>query len=1335
MVVRRPARARRLAVLALAAVALGLLMVPAAAPAAGSISASAQGLRTMLIGLANTETAKAAWSAGAAVDNSVSSAGASGIVSVGAVQVSSGPADGGTGGAAAADVASVGLIGAVNTGAVHSACKMTASQITGVSTVAALKVGSAAKVDVNASTTVSVSNVLSVDLNKQSATWDSGDGTLTYRVQALDVSLLPSNSSGLTLTSEVVVGESVCSGKVRLGPVRATPVVLAPGQTDTPTVSVTNTGDAAAPNTVLTVPVPPAGYTLGTPTATNGGTCTKDSTKVTCAGITVPAGSTATVSLPVTLSSSASANDWAPTSGIDAVSTPVAAVTGTTIESRGSGTLATTLAGADVDLAGGVSIIPAGATPGGAPATASVRVTNSGTSTAAPTTITVPAPPTGYTVGAVSTSGGGTCTTAGAITCTGVTVPAGGTIAVSIPVTVATGVSAAWTADSGLPVIATSGGSTGIATGPIVTTGAGLAVTVTGPADGTLSPGDTGTLTVTATNGGGTAAAGVQYAFLAPTNTTFVAPVPGYCAVTSSTRVDCTMNVAAHDYLQFPLPIKVALAADPATPLTGGCADAGHDGTCTVPPDVKVKDIRLKTSLSGKVTIGANTVTIVPGDSGNGVVRIHSAVAIAATTVTIPLSALPTGFHLTKATGPNGSLCVLTTSKVTCAAVPLVAGSDSDITLATSVDTGVALGTVWHATGIRVSADPDFVTGSADPVQTPSAAADVTFTVTGPTGPVAPGSATSLTVTGVNSGTAAANNRTASVKAPANATFGPLTGATATACQVTTSTQVTCTYSLAAGGSLTWTLPLTVSPAAKTGDKVANGCVTADGNTTCGGSQDVDAGAVPLATHGKLVVAGSVVAPGDTGTAGVTMSATADYADLVLTVPLDDLPSGFTVRSAAIGSAPCTVGESSVVCTGVALTAGTARNLRLSVSVDAAVPAAATWRVNGVVLARAADPTDRVTAAGTLISTSAGTFTVSVAVGGLSVAAPTPGQTTLLPITVTDNGPGEADPYPVTIMIPDGTTPGTAPGNCVEGSTDRTVTCTVSLSAGESATIMLPLVIDTGLAAGTIITGGCVDQALGTGTPAFDYTCGGATDVAIPDFTVGQLDVDLAVTYGGGTVPLAGSSRPVVKIPYSNGGTTMAADVAFTIEPPVGVWITRAQVVLNSASQGSASSRGSAQGSARGPASGKAVAGKASMVDATCVATLTGKENDVTCEAPDAAANSGHELWLTLKVGSGVRNGTQGMTVTVTTTSDDGIATNNTVQVPLELAAQDTDTDTELPTTGTDVVHLAVMSTVLVALGVMMIIGVRDRRPRPAGAAHGVRKQAEHEPRHARPKR
>jgi hypothetical protein len=106
---------------------------------------------------------------------------------------------------------------------------------------------------------------------------------------------------------------------------------------------VTNNGDVAAPNTVITIPAPPTGYTLGPASTDGGGTCTPDKTQIRCTGVTVPGSGSVTVSLPVTLAASAAdAAKWAPgPDTITAVSTPIAALTGTTISVSGSGTLAT----------------------------------------------------------------------------------------------------------------------------------------------------------------------------------------------------------------------------------------------------------------------------------------------------------------------------------------------------------------------------------------------------------------------------------------------------------------------------------------------------------------------------------------------------------------------------------------------------------------------------------------------------------------------------------------------------------------------------------------------------------------------------------------------------------------------------------------------------------------------------------------------------------------------------------------------------------------------------------------------------------------------------------
>jgi hypothetical protein len=154
---------------------------------------------------------------------------------------------------------------------------------------------------------------------------------------------------------------------------------------------VTNSGDVAAPNTVITIPAPPTGYTLGPVRTDGGGTCTPDTTEIRCTGVTVPGPGSVTVSLPVTR---AGALNWAPGPGtITAVSTPIAALTGTTISVRGSGPLVT--AGR---LSGGVTTAAAPATPGGGPTTSAARVANTGSRP-------VTAPPTRHLARTTSDSG------------------------------------------------------------------------------------------------------------------------------------------------------------------------------------------------------------------------------------------------------------------------------------------------------------------------------------------------------------------------------------------------------------------------------------------------------------------------------------------------------------------------------------------------------------------------------------------------------------------------------------------------------------------------------------------------------------------------------------------------------------------------------------------------------------------------------------------------------------------------------------------------------------------------------------------------------------------
>ncbi|WP_306209841.1 choice-of-anchor P family protein, partial [Actinoplanes sp. RD1] len=254
----------------------------AAYAAAGPINTTAQGVRATIsllsgglpLTLALPSPART-WTTGQA-DSSGTTAGATlgggllpQLLNVGAVTTAVGTAAPG-GGRAQAGTAGLNVLGALTTGAIQTTCQMTAAGITTTTDVANLTVAGA-NVNPDANLAISVPGVLTGTIDHRIAAYNTTTGRLDYTVRAVDLDLL----GGLAVVAggSVIVAESTCSGIVKLGAVTLAAANLAPGETGTPRVTVTNTGDVAAPNTTIRIPVPPAGYTLGTPTVTGGGSC------------------------------------------------------------------------------------------------------------------------------------------------------------------------------------------------------------------------------------------------------------------------------------------------------------------------------------------------------------------------------------------------------------------------------------------------------------------------------------------------------------------------------------------------------------------------------------------------------------------------------------------------------------------------------------------------------------------------------------------------------------------------------------------------------------------------------------------------------------------------------------------------------------------------------------------------------------------------------------------------------------------------------------------------------------------------------------------------------
>ncbi|MBM2619973.1 hypothetical protein JIG36_31115 [Actinoplanes sp. LDG1-06] len=1167
--------------------------------------------------------------------------------------------------------------------------------------------------------------------------------TITVRAAASMASGTVWSPNPVTLTSAAGDTAQVTGTLVRTGTaatnlsfdMSAPTTPVAPGSTATITATAANSGPSDATGLVARL-IAPTGTTFGPLTGRAATDCTPvGNTQLDCR-----------TNLPV----GAAAAQWALPVRIPANANPNATISGGCIDLNRDGACAAAPADyplpsiavqATLDQAVTATATSPAIVPG---RNGTVAVTLTTTRAASAVTVTIPTTglPSGVTIAqAQSTSGTCSAVVNGAITCTGVNVPVGSggtTITLGADVaTAATPGQPAWTPTLTL-VEAGVTAAKAISSTLVGAADAKPVVTFTVPAAQSLKPGDTGAIDVTVTNQGTSTAKNVHYLFRAPTGTTFQPPTGTTASLCTrnpaGTVVDCRVTVDGSAKVQFPLPLQVSPTADPASPVSGGCADVNLDNNCGGTNDVTIPAIQLG-QPAGQLVISGTPGTVTPGSTATGQVKVTSAGAITGATVVVPLSTLPAGFTVTGATGPGNAFCSVSTTEIRCTGVALSTGTTTAVTVTTKVAATVAPGVAWRATGVTVTSGSDSATGAADIATSGARVAAVTFKATPASTTVKPGDSTSVSVVATNAGPSNAVRRTVTMTAPTGTTFGTLTGTAAQDCVISGST-VTCTYDLDANQSKTYTVPLVVSSSAKNGDTIAGACVTADGAKVCGAdvkvSVDNTSTNPSISKTGTLSLTSAVVAAGASGTAEVKFSSTVAHTGLTLTVPLTALPDGFSVTSATVEGATCTVGATAISCTGVDLAANVARTLSIGVGVASNAAATASWTATGITLADPKDADDKLTASGLIVSTSRRSYSVGVTYGSPSNTSPLPGQTTTLPITFTNAGPDDASPYTTTIQLPANTTAGTLPDGCVLGETGRTIVCTVSLPAGTSRLIQVPIVIGSDLKGGESITGGCIDGVLGD-DPQPDGECGGDADVSIPEVTLGRYKVNLAVTYNEPAVTVGpNATGVVVRIPYTNEGTDTADNVRFTVVPPTGVVVRSASVVLDNTTV----SEGVVV----------AAATDAKTVAATCEGVGgAAASNAVVCTAPDAAGLYGSQLLLTIDGSKATKSGTQPMKVTISTTSTEGNSQDNTVSVMLKLTAKassgggsDNDGDDngggKLPTTGAQIAGTALVSLLMIVAGATLMLAMRERRlPTPASVRIPVRVPP-YSPRHSRPR-
>jgi hypothetical protein len=528
-----------------------------------------------------------------------------------------------------------------------------------------------------------------------------------------------------------------------------------------------------------------------------------------------------------------------------------------------------------------------------------------------------------------------------------------------------------------------------------------------------------------------------------------------------------------------------------------------------------------------------------------------------------------------------------------------------------------------------------------------------------------------MTITLVNTGPSDATNQTVIVVAPGQTTFGPLTGRAATECTIVDGTHLSCVVSVLANGpSVIWQLVLLVSSAADPAQPTGGGCVTfSNGNPVCGTTYSVRR---QLARTTSVTLNPATIPAGNTGTATIVVATTVDRTGLSLTVPFDALPSGFTVTGARYGSTGCALQSTQISCTGLSISAGAQATVTITIVVGANTAATARWSPSSITLTEDGYPDDQLVTTGLLASTSAAASAVTVTISGPTTNPAAPGQTTRLVINLHNAGPADANPYVMVLVLPDGLTPGTPlPSNCLWDQSANTMRCEIRVTVGTDVTLRLPLVVGTDVPIGTLVSGGCLDAPISISPYVFNYTCDDAGDQALPAVSVVSPKVDLAITYPGDTLAAAPGDDLWAGLTYNNNGSASASAVTFTIDPPAGVTVSYAGILLDA---GTASASGLTE--AGFDETGNATANltqpaKADLTELTCAAEPDGDANTLACTGPDEPIGTTSQLWVQLAVSSSATTGTQTMHVTINTTSPEGKFVNNYSDVPLLIGDTD----------------------------------------------------------------
>jgi uncharacterized repeat protein (TIGR01451 family) len=987
---------------------------------------------------------------------------------------------------------------------------------------------------------------------------------------------LPLDDSSTVLTT---VHASAAVSVVKTGPGTVTA-----GGTVTYSVTVSNAGPSAAATVTLTDTLPdsttfvsgtsPAGFMPCTfPVAGSGGT-------ITCTDASLPAGASGVLTFVVTLPA---------TTANGSTLTNTATVTTTTSNTSATTTASTTatvIASADLAITKTASATGSvsGTVTAGTDITYTLSVTNNGPSASGAVTISDTLP---NTLAFVSATGAGfTCTNipGGVVTCTGPALAAGATASLVL-------VAAVPSSDPNfldLTNLASVAGPAGQADSNTANNTAtnitqvlavsDVSVTKTGPA--TATAGGTATYTITVSNAGPSDAHDVTLTDNAPAGSTVASITQTTGQLTGVTFVcvplaanapqaSCDLpTLPAGQLATFQLVLNVSPSltagstfANAATVTTSTADSNTANNTATAAPIAAIAtsaDLAVTKTGPGTATAGTN-VTYTVSVTNNGPSDAQGVTLTDATpNETTFVSFTPTTAAGLSCTFPG----VGATGTVTCTATTLAAHASAVFTYVVNVDATVANNTplVNTATITSATADPTLADNTSSVNTTAIAEADLAVTKTAPAN-VTAGSNLTYTLSVVNNGPTQALAVSLNDTLPANTTFvseSQLSG-TALTCNngtVAVTGTLTCTAPvLAPAASAVVQLVVKLASSAALNTTVVNtatvGSTTADPNL----ANNTSTAATTVLTAADLAVTKS-------GPASVTAGTNATYtvtvtnngpSDAVGVTVTDSVPANSTFVSESQLTGPtfgCTVpapgSGGTVSCNAATLASGATATFQVVVKANASAG-------NGSSISNTATVTSTTLDTNTFnnsttVNTSV-TAAADLAVTKTGPATVTAGTDITYTISVTNNGPSDAQSVTLTDSVPANTTfvsntqtsgTGFLCSNPPAGGTG-TITCTeatLALNASATFTVVLHVLSS---AAGTTNMSSLSNVATVSSTTSDTNTANNSSTAT----TAVTASAALAITKTGPATYTAGTNATYT-ISVTNGGPSDAQTVVLT---------------------------------------------------------------------------------------------------------------------------------------------------------------------------------------------